>query len=99
MVTQIGTAQRNKCRFLLTGRVCVHDRLHVVAGEAELVPEEQRPDERQLLEVLQGDGVLQQLPLGLQGEELVDKLFGIGQEVVVVVLVPVKNVLMYNLLN
>ena len=72
----------------LTGGVCVHDRLHVVAGKDELVAEEERPDEGQLLELLERDGVLQQLPLRLQREELVDELLGVCQEVVVVVLVP-----------
>ena len=66
----------------------MHDRLHVVAGEDELVAEEERADERQLLELLERDRVLEQLPLRLQREELVDELLGVRQEVVVVVLVP-----------
>ena len=73
---------------LLTGGVGVHDGLHVVAGEDELVAEEEGADEGQLLELLQRDGVLQQLPLRLQREELVDELLRVRQEVVVVVLVP-----------
>ena len=66
----------------------MHDRLHVVAGEDELVAEEEGADEGELLELLQRDGVLQQLPLRLQREELVDELLRVRQEVVVVVLVP-----------
>ena len=73
---------------LLTGGVGVHDGLHVVAGEDELVAEEEGADEGELLELLQRDGVLQQLPLRLQREELVDELLRVRQEVVVVVLVP-----------
>ena len=66
----------------------MHDGLHVVAGEDELVAEEEGADEGELLELLQRDGVLQQLPLRLQREELVDELLRVRQEVVVVVLVP-----------
>ena len=65
-----------------------HDGLHVLGGEGELVAEEEGPDEGQLLELLEADGLLEQLPLGLQGEELVDELLGVRQEVVVVILVP-----------
>ena len=80
----------------LTRGVGVHDRLHVVAGEDELVAEEERAHERQFLELLERDGVLQQLPLRLQREELVDELLGVREEVVVVVLVPDNRCTLHN---
>jgi hypothetical protein len=67
-----------------------HDGLHVVWGEGELVAEEEGADEGEFLKLLQADGLLQQLPLGLQREELVDELLGVGEEVVVVILVPLQ---------
>ena len=66
----------------------MHHGLGVLVWEAESVAEEERAHERQLLELLQRDGVSQQLPLGLQREKLVDELLRVRQEVVVVVLVP-----------
>ena len=60
----------------------------MVWGEGELVTEEEGADKGQLLKLLEGDGLLEQLPLGLQREELVDELLGVSEEVVVVVLVP-----------
>ena len=72
----------------LTCLVCRHDGLHVLGGEGELVAEEEWADEGQLLELLQRDGLAQQLPFRLQREELVDELFGIRQEVVVIILIP-----------
>ena len=53
-----------------------------------MVSEEEGADERKLLELFQVDRLLEQLPLWLEGEELVDELFWVGEEVVVVVLVP-----------
>ena len=38
--------------------VCVHDRLGVLVREVQAVAEEQRPHERQLLELVQADRVL-----------------------------------------
>ena len=66
----------------------MHHGLHVITREAQLVSEEKRPHKRQLLKFCQSDRILQELPLGLQREELVDELLGVRQEVVVVVLVP-----------
>ena len=66
----------------------MHHRFGILVREAQAVAEEEGAHERQLLELLQSDGVTEQLPLGLQREELVDELLGVGQEVVVVVLVP-----------
>ena len=53
-----------------------------------MVSEEEGADEREFLELFQVDRLLEQLPLWLEGEELVDELLGVRQEVVVVVLVP-----------
>ena len=69
----------------------MHHRLHVITGEAQLVSEKERTNERQLFELGKSDGIFQQLPLRLQGVKLVNELLGICQEVVVVVLVPVKS--------
>lgn len=74
----------------LTRGVRVHDGLGVRVGEVQAVAEEEGPDEGQLFEVVQRDGGLEQLPVGLQREELVDELPRVRQEVVVVVLVPEK---------
>lgn len=68
----------------------MHHRLHVITGEAQLVSEKERSDERQLFKLGKGDGIFQQLPLRLQGVKLVDELLGVCQEVMVVVLIPVK---------
>lgn len=73
---------------ICTGRIGEHNGFRLGVGEVQPVAEEQRPDERQFLKLLQRDGILQQLPFGLQREELVNKLFGIREEVVVVVFVP-----------
>ena len=64
-----------------------HDRLHVVRGEGQLVSEKQGAHKGQLFKLLQVDGLLQKLPLGLQRVELVDKLLRVRQEVVVIILV------------
>lgn len=69
------------------GRVGPHHGLGVAVGEVEAVAEEERAHERQLLKIGQADGVLEQLPLGLQRVELVNELSRVGEEVVVVVLV------------
>ena len=53
-----------------------------------MVSEEEGADEREFLELFQVDRLLEQLPLWLEREELVDELFWVGEEVVVVVLVP-----------
>ena len=53
-----------------------------------MVSEEEGADERKFLKLFQVDRLLEQLPLWLEGEELVDELFWVGEEVVVVVLVP-----------
>lgn len=66
-----------------------HDRLGVGVREVEAVPEEQRPHERQFLELFQRDRLFQQLPFRLQGEELVNELLRVRQEVVVIIFVPV----------
>lgn len=66
----------------------MHHRLHVITGECQLISEEERPHERELLEFRQCDGIPQQLPFTLKREKLVDELLRVGQEVVVVVLVP-----------
>lgn len=50
----------------------------MLGWEGELVSEEERSDEGKLLEFLEVYRLLQELPLGLQGEELVDKLLRIG---------------------
>lgn len=68
----------------------MHHRLHVITGEAQLVSEKERTDKRQLFKLGKSDGIFQQLPLRLQGVKLVNELLGVCQEVVVVVLVPVK---------
>ena len=47
--------------------------------------EEGGPEERQLLELVARDRVLEELVLGGQREELEDELVGIGEEVVVLV--------------
>ena len=73
----------------------MHHRLHVITGEAQLVSEKERTNERQLFELGKSDGIFQQLPLRLQGVKLVNELLGICQEVVVVVLVPVKPKIHY----
>lgn len=58
-----------------------------------MVTEEQRADKRQLLKLLEGDGLLEQLPLGLKRKEFVDELLGIRQEIMVIIFVS-KRVLM-----
>ena len=68
----------------------MHDRLHVMRREGELISEEQGSHEGKLLKLLQSDGFLQQLPLWLQREELVDELLGVGQEVVIIIFIPTK---------
>ena len=47
--------------------------------------EEGGPEERQLLELVARDRVLEELMLGGEREELEDELVGIGEEVVVLV--------------
>ena len=47
--------------------------------------EEGGPEERQLLELVARDRVLEELVLGGEREELEDELVGIGEEVVVLV--------------
>ena len=47
--------------------------------------EEGGPEQRQLLELVLGDRVLEELVLGGEREELEDELVGIGEEVVVLV--------------
>lgn len=69
------------------GRVGSHHGLGVPVWEVEAVAEKERAHKRQLLEIGQTDGVLEQLPLGLQRVELVDELARVGEEIVVVVLV------------
>lgn len=59
---------------ILTSRISKHNSLRVRITEVQSVSEEQRPDEGQFLKVMQSDGRLQQLPVGLQREELVDEL-------------------------
>lgn len=71
----------------ITSGISIHDGLGVLVREIEPVSEEQRPDKGQLLEFLERNGLLEQLPLGLHREELVDELFRVGEEVMVVVLV------------
>ena len=61
----------------------MHHRLHVITGEAQLVSEKERSDERQLFKLGKGDGIFQQLPLRLQGVKLVDELLGVCQEVMI----------------
>ena len=53
-----------------------------------MVSEEEGTDKGEFFEFLQIDRLFKQLPLGLKREELVDELFWVGQEIVVVVLVP-----------
>ena len=74
----------------------MHHRLHVITREAQLVSEKERTDKRQLFKIGKGDGILQQLPLRLQGVKLVDELLGVCQEVMVVVLIPVKAKIIIN---
>ena len=50
--------------------------------------EEGGSEERQLLELVPGDRVLEELVLGGEGEELEDELVGVGEEVVVLVDLP-----------
>ena len=69
----------------------MHHGLGVLVREAQSVAEEQGAHKRQLLELLECDRVSQQLPLRLKREELVDELLGVGEEVVIVVLVPVEG--------
>jgi hypothetical protein len=64
------------------------DRTISVVGKVESVAEEKRTDKGQVLKVPQRDRSLEQLPLFLQWEELVDELARIGEEIMVVVLVP-----------
>lgn len=40
---------------------------------------------------MQTDGGLEELPFRLQGEELIDELLGVSQEVMVIVLIPVES--------
>lgn len=69
-----------------------HDGLGVILiGEVEPIAEEEGADEGQVLKLLERDGRLEQLPLGLEREELVDELLGIREEVVIVVLVTVPQ--------
>ena len=75
----------------LTCRVSVHDCLGVFVGEVESVTEEEGPYEGQFLKLVQADGRLEQLPIRLQREELIDELLGVGEEVVIVILVPVEK--------
>ena len=65
----------------------------MLGGKSKLVTEEQRADKRQLLKLLESDGLLEQLPLGLKREEFVDELLGIRQEIMVIIFVS-KRVLM-----
>lgn len=48
---------------VLTSRVGKHDSLRVGVREIQSVSEEERPHKRQLLEILQCDGILEKLPL------------------------------------
>lgn len=71
----------------LTSGVSVHNGLGIRITEVKPVSEEQRPDKGQLLEVVEGYRRLQQLPVSLQREELVDELARVCEEVVIVVLI------------
>lgn len=51
------------------------------------LPEEQRAHERQLLEIFEGNRLLEQLPLLLKGEEFVDEFTRVREEVMIVVFV------------
>ena len=73
---------------VLTSLIRGHDRLHVLGGEGELVSEEEGTNKGELFKFLKVNWLFKQLPLRLKREELVDELFWVGQEIVVVVLVP-----------
>ena len=64
----------------------MYDRLALV-DEVELVVEEERAHERQRLELVERDGLLEELPLARVRKELEYELVRVGQEVVLVVLV------------
>ena len=79
--------KRNGREGRSTCRIGDHDGLGVLIGEVEPIAEEEGANERQVFKLLERDGCLEQLPFGLQREELVDKLLGIRQEIVVVIFV------------
>ena len=81
---------------MFTCHVCHHHRLHQISGKTELVAEKQRSHERQVLKLTERYCVVEKLPLGLQGEKLVDEFFGIGEKVVVVVLVSAISTDLYR---
>lgn len=56
------------------------------------LPEEQRAHERQLLEIFEGNRLLEQLPLLLKGEEFVDEFSRVREEVMIVVFVSGKKI-------
>jgi hypothetical protein len=94
-ILTVAAPENALCQFLFflfgryfTCRVCVHYSFSIGIRKVQPVAEEQRPHERQFFKLLKGYWVFEQLPFRLQREELVDELFGIGQEIVVVVFVP-----------
>lgn len=78
-------------RCIRTCGVGDHDCLGVLVREIEPIAEEKGADERQVFEFLERDGRFKQLPFGLKREELVNELFGVRQEVVIIVLVPIHR--------
>lgn len=70
-----------------TSVVCEDNSAITLIGKVQTIAEEERTHKRQVLELSQRDGTLQQLPLLLQWIELVDELSRIRKEVMIIVLV------------
>lgn len=70
-----------------TSVVCEDNSAITLIRKVQTIAEEERTHKRQVLELSQRDGTLQQLPLLLQWIELVDELSRIRKEVMIIVLV------------
>ena len=84
--------QVTSSRFL-TRVVSINHSPVALVCKVQSIAEEEGPHERQVLKLLQRDWPLEQLPLLLQREELVDELPWVREEVVVVVFIPQTVVL------
>ena len=74
-------------QFDITGAALIglNDRVLLI-DEREMVVEEERPNERQLLERLERDGRLEQLPFGFVRKEFQNEILRIRKKVMLVVL-------------
>ena len=63
---------------VFTCRVCMHDRLHIITREAQLIAEKEWANEGQLLKFGQSNWISQKLPFWLKGEKFVNEFFGVS---------------------